>query len=68
MRSLTFIYRPGAAGIGLAVGQIGLGIGSAVGHATLLSRALSDANLRLFVPEGLEIWYIPDVSSLLSVR
>ena len=61
---LTLIYSPGAAGIGLAVGQLGLGIGSVVGHATLLSRALSNANLRLFVPKGLEIWYIPDVFSI----
>ncbi|KAE8451320.1 hypothetical protein EG329_003949 [Mollisiaceae sp. DMI_Dod_QoI] len=48
-------FLPGAAGIGLAVGQLGAGIGSAVGHSSLLSQALSDANLRLFVPNGLEI-------------
>ena len=56
--------RPGAASIGLAVGQVGVGIGSAVGHSSMLSRALSKANIRLFVPNGLEIWYVLDVASL----
>lgn len=67
LRSLKLVYSPGAAGIGLVVGQIGLGIGSAVGHATLLSRALSDANLRLFVPRGLEIWYVPNATSHVQI-
>lgn len=61
LRSLMLSYRPGAAGIGLTIGQLGLGIGSAVGHASILSRTLSDVNLKLFVPKGLEIWYDPDV-------
>jgi len=53
--------RPGAAGIGVMVGQIGIGIGSAVGHASYLSKTLSEVNLKIFVPKGLEIWYIPDL-------
>lgn len=48
-------FLPGAAGIGLMAGQVGVGVGSAVGHASALSRVLSDANLKLFVPNGLEI-------------
>ncbi|KAJ5938691.1 hypothetical protein N7466_001825 [Penicillium verhagenii] len=48
-------FRPGAAGIGLAVGQIGVGIGAAVGHASVVNRNLSKANLDMFLPNGLEI-------------
>ncbi|KAJ5633242.1 hypothetical protein N7490_009581 [Penicillium lividum] len=48
-------FIPGAAGIGLAVGQIGVGIGAAVGHASMVARHLSKANLDLFLPNGLEI-------------
>lgn len=50
------VYRPGAAGIGLMAGQIGVGLGSAVGHASAVNRVLSSANLQLFLPKGLEIW------------
>jgi hypothetical protein len=55
-RTDASVYRPGAAGIGLMAGQIGVGLGSAVGHASAVNRVLSSANLQLFLPKGLEIW------------
>ncbi|KAH8698683.1 hypothetical protein BGW36DRAFT_295041 [Talaromyces proteolyticus] len=48
-------FLPGAASIGLTVGQIGVGLGTAMGHSSAVARALSKANLDLFVPNGLEI-------------
>lgn len=48
--------RPGSAGIGLMAGQIGVGIGTAFGHASMVAKTLSKANLELFIPNGLEIW------------
>ncbi|KAJ6115579.1 hypothetical protein N7523_005996 [Penicillium sp. IBT 18751x] len=48
-------FLPGAAGIGLAVGQVGVGLGTAVGHASVVNQVLSSANLQLFLPRGLEI-------------
>ncbi|KAJ5684074.1 uncharacterized protein N7477_000419 [Penicillium maclennaniae] len=48
-------FLPGAAGIGLAVGQVGVGLGTAVGHASAVNQVLSSANLQLFLPRGLEI-------------
>lgn len=37
-------------------GQIGVGIGAAFGHASMVAKTLSKANLDLFIPSGLEIW------------
>ncbi|UKZ73746.1 hypothetical protein TrVFT333_001396 [Trichoderma virens FT-333] len=48
-------FVPGAAGIGLMVGQIGVGLGAAAGHASQLSSALGNANMNLFLPNGLEL-------------
>lgn len=48
--------RPGSAGIGLMAGQIGVGIGTAFGHASMVAKTLSRVNLELFIPNGLEIW------------
>ncbi|KAF2166623.1 hypothetical protein M409DRAFT_23257 [Zasmidium cellare ATCC 36951] len=48
-------FLPGVAAIGLAVGQVGVGIGTELGHASTVAKALSKANLELFVPNGLEI-------------
>ncbi|KAF2163612.1 hypothetical protein M409DRAFT_26220 [Zasmidium cellare ATCC 36951] len=48
-------FVPGSAGIGLMAGQIGVGIGAAFGHASMVAKTLSKANLELFIPKGLEI-------------
>jgi hypothetical protein len=48
-------FVPGAASIGLMAGQAAVGLGSAYGHASNLSKTLSKANLELFLPQGLEI-------------
>ena len=56
MLTNVFPYSPGAAGIGLMVGQIGVGLGTHLGHASGLAKILSSANLQLFLPKGLEIW------------
>ncbi|KAF3391459.1 hypothetical protein F1880_007675 [Penicillium rolfsii] len=48
-------FLPGAAGIGLMVGQIGVGLGTHLGHASAVARVLSSANLQVFLPRGLEI-------------
>lgn len=37
-------------------GQIAAGVGFKVGHQALMKRILSEANLKYFVPNGLEIW------------
>lgn len=37
-------------------GQIGVGIGAAAGHVNVVSKALAQANLKMFLPKGLEIW------------
>lgn len=50
------LYRPGAGGIALMAGQIGIGAGAALGHASLVAKTLSTANLDVFIPAGLEIW------------
>ncbi|KAJ5986051.1 hypothetical protein N7451_010416 [Penicillium sp. IBT 35674x] len=51
-----YLDRPGAASVALTVGQVGVGIGAAVGHASMVAKHLSKANLDLFLPSGLEIW------------
>ncbi|KAL6885799.1 hypothetical protein GGI43DRAFT_431967 [Trichoderma evansii] len=48
-------FLPGAAGIGLTIGQIGVGLGAAAGHASQLSSALLNANKNLFLPNCLEL-------------
>lgn len=48
--------RPGSASIGLIAGQFAVGIGTAFGHASMVAKTLSKANLDLFIPKGLEIW------------
>jgi hypothetical protein len=48
--------RPGAASIGLIAGQVGVGVATAFGHASMVSKALLKANMELFAPNGLEIW------------
>ncbi|KAM0080620.1 hypothetical protein ACKRZS_007209 [Fusarium odoratissimum] len=48
-------FVPGAASIGLIAGQIGVGVATAFGHASILSKALSNANMELFTSNGLEI-------------
>ncbi|KAJ5805386.1 uncharacterized protein N7503_002988 [Penicillium pulvis] len=48
-------FIPGAASVALTVGQIGIGIGAAAGHASMVAKHLSKANLDLFLPSGLEI-------------
>ncbi|KAJ6093579.1 hypothetical protein N7486_008868 [Penicillium sp. IBT 16267x] len=48
-------FIPGAATIALTVGQIGVGIGAAAGHASMIAKHLSTANLDFFLPNGLEI-------------
>ncbi|KAL7782026.1 hypothetical protein V8C37DRAFT_398037 [Trichoderma ceciliae] len=53
--SIAGLFLPGAGGLGLALGQIGVGIGAAAGHTSQLSSALSRANMNLFLPNGLEI-------------
>ncbi|KAJ5218504.1 uncharacterized protein N7498_000603 [Penicillium cinerascens] len=53
--NMAGFFLPGAAGIGLMVGQIGVGLGSAVSHASAVNQILSSANLQLFLPKGLEI-------------
>ncbi|KAF4960156.1 hypothetical protein FGADI_1175 [Fusarium gaditjirri] len=49
-------FVPGVASIGLIAGQVGVGIATAFGHASIVSKALSKANMELFTPNGLEIW------------
>ncbi|KAJ5710332.1 hypothetical protein N7488_004488 [Penicillium malachiteum] len=49
-------FLPGAASIGLTLGQIGVGIGSSIGNNSAVARQLSKANLELFLPNGLELW------------
>ncbi|RKL17311.1 hypothetical protein BFJ68_g4815 [Fusarium oxysporum] len=49
-------FVPGAASIGLIAGQVGVGVATAFGHASILSKALSNANMELFTSNGLEIW------------
>ncbi|KAH8121290.1 hypothetical protein LI328DRAFT_171976 [Trichoderma asperelloides] len=48
-------FIPGAAGIGLTIGQIGIGLGVAAGQASQLSSALLNANMNVFLPNGLEL-------------
>ncbi|KAM0253651.1 hypothetical protein ACHAQJ_007163 [Trichoderma viride] len=48
-------FLPGAAGIGLTIGQIGVGLGAAAGHTSQVSSALSNANMSFFLPNGLEL-------------
>ncbi|EED17477.1 hypothetical protein TSTA_113030 [Talaromyces stipitatus ATCC 10500] len=52
---VSSVLLPGAASIGLTVGQIGVGIGTAMGHSSAIAKVMSKANLELFVPNGLEI-------------
>ncbi|KAL9560984.1 hypothetical protein ACKAV7_014828 [Fusarium commune] len=51
-------FVPGAASIGLIAGQVGVGVATAFGHASIVSKALSKANVELFTPNGLEICII----------
>ncbi|KAF5612402.1 uncharacterized protein FSUBG_1479 [Fusarium subglutinans] len=51
-------FVPGVASIGLIAGQVGIGVATAVGHASIVSKALSKANMELFAPNGLEICII----------
>ncbi|KAF5691827.1 hypothetical protein FDENT_3194 [Fusarium denticulatum] len=44
--------------IGLLAGQAGVGVLTAFGHASIVSKALSKANMELFSPNGLEICII----------
>ncbi|KAL7915889.1 hypothetical protein GGI35DRAFT_9964 [Trichoderma velutinum] len=53
--NIAGFFLPGAASIGLTLGQIGVGLGTAAGHASQLSSSLLNANMNLFVPNGLEI-------------
>ncbi|PNP83933.1 hypothetical protein FNYG_02621 [Fusarium nygamai] len=48
-------FVPGVASIGLLAGQAGVGVATAFGHASIVSKALSKANMELFSPNGLEI-------------
>ncbi|KAK4502871.1 hypothetical protein PRZ48_006297 [Zasmidium cellare] len=48
-------FVPGAGGVALMAGQLGVGAGAAFGHASLVAKALSRSNLDLFIPAGLEI-------------
>lgn len=43
----TLFCRLGAAGIGLTLGQIGVGLGTSLGHASAISRLLSVLMSRL---------------------
>jgi hypothetical protein len=38
------------------VGQVGAGLGAAYGKASSVARVLSQMNMELFLPKGLEIW------------
>ncbi|KAG5757786.1 hypothetical protein H9Q72_014071 [Fusarium xylarioides] len=51
-------FVPGVASIGLLAGQAGVGVATAFGHASIVSKALSKANMELFAPNGLEICII----------
>nr|RBQ99388.1 hypothetical protein FVER53263_20094 [Fusarium verticillioides] len=51
-------FVPGVASIGLLAGQAGVGVATAFGHASIVSKALSKANMELFSPNGLEICII----------
>lgn len=53
---MPLFVRPGAASIGLMAGQLGVGVGAAIGHSSQVSKVLTEANLNLFLPNGLEIW------------
>lgn len=35
-----------------------MGLGTAFGHAGIVARTLSKANLEMFLPRGLEIWFV----------
>ncbi|KAF4341233.1 hypothetical protein FBEOM_4832 [Fusarium beomiforme] len=48
-------FLPGVAWIGLIAGQVGVGIATAVGHSSIISKTLSKANMELFAPHGLEM-------------
>ncbi|KAF5589726.1 hypothetical protein FPCIR_6704 [Fusarium pseudocircinatum] len=51
-------FVPGVASIGLLAGQAGVSVATAFGHASIVSKALSKANMELFSPNGLEICII----------
>ncbi|KAF5567405.1 hypothetical protein FPHYL_3308 [Fusarium phyllophilum] len=51
-------FVPGVASIGLLAGQAGVGVATAFGHASIVSKALLKANRELFAPNGLEICII----------
>lgn len=44
--------------MGLMAGQFAVGIGGAFGHVALINRVLAKSNLEIFIPKGLEIWYV----------
>ncbi|KAF9774436.1 hypothetical protein IL306_007561 [Fusarium sp. DS 682] len=56
--SIAGWFVPGAATIGLIAGQVGVGVATAASHASIVSKALSKANMELFAPHGLEICII----------
>lgn len=50
------MHRPGAESIGIMGAQIAAGVGEAYFNKAGLNKVLADANLKLFLPQGLEIW------------
>ena len=53
--TIAGFFVPGAGAIGLIAGQAAVGLGTAYGHASSLSKILSKANLEMFLPQGLEL-------------
>ncbi|KAF2156337.1 hypothetical protein K461DRAFT_310817 [Myriangium duriaei CBS 260.36] len=53
--SIAGWFVPGSASLGLIAGQVGVGVGAAFGHKSMINRVLSKANLEIFLPRGLEI-------------
>lgn len=58
VRILTDWYSPGLGSLGLMAGQVGVGLAAAYGHKSGIMKVLSNANLEIFVPRGLELWYV----------
>ncbi|KAF4455760.1 hypothetical protein F53441_1959 [Fusarium austroafricanum] len=48
-------FIPGVGGIAMMAGQVGVGVASHFGHASIVSKALTKANTEVFAPNGLEI-------------
>ncbi|KAH6644281.1 hypothetical protein C7974DRAFT_371418 [Boeremia exigua] len=49
-------FVPGFGVLGVVAGQVGVGMASAYGRKSAVSRVLAKANIDVFVPRGLEIW------------